>query len=238
MVECPKCGSENISSFGLKWKCNNCSFEFNKDFEKITNERKEFSSGDVDIKEEKEFLASLENKLLKKQRKEIEITFKEKRGQLKEVKEKEYNESVSLLEECDDDIIEILSLNNVPVYTKARDERIDTLARKFDPSTLKSKIITVKNQYEESSSLLQQYDNEVIDLLSVNNVPGDANSRDRKIFELAKRFDSSTLQAKIDKLGKEYQEKAYNDSTDTITLIVIFLVLIISVLLLTGNLKF
>ena len=218
MIKCPRCGSENVSSKESKLKCEDCNFEF---------------------AEEKELFEKLGRDLAEKERKKMELKLRENREQLKKDKEEEYNKSVSLLEECDDELIAILSLNNVPIYTVARDERIDTLARKFDSSTLKSKISNAEverekkeKEYNESFSLLQQCDTHIINLLSINNVPDDARSRERKIDELSKQFDSSTLQEKIDALKKEQEEKIKNDaSVDSWAFVILILVLLIIIFL-------
>lgn len=252
MLKCPECGSERVSGFGSKWKCDECSCEFDKnlDFDEIEKagnvldskvENLGKANKDYDNEEEKEILEKIEKELLENEMLEIESKFKKKREKLKKEKEEEFNNNVSLLEECNDEVIGILSLNNVPEYNKAKDERIDVLARKFDTTTLKSKIDGAEKErdkkqieYEESVSFLEGFDDGVLHLLAKYNLPSYIRSREDIIHELAKQFNSSTLEDKLIEFSKERKaeelKKAKADANTDKWALIFFVILMLVIL--------
>ena len=67
----------------------------------------------------------------------------------KKLREEEYNRSVSILEECDHEVLDILTLNNLPSNIEERDKRIDLLAKKFKPTSLENRIAMAEREIEK-----------------------------------------------------------------------------------------
>ena len=94
-----------------------------------------------------------EEKRVRREKEEKERKQRERREKERKAREEDYKNSVSLLEECGDDVLDILTLNNLPSNTEERDERIDLLAKKFKPKALKHRISMADKEIEKERLL-------------------------------------------------------------------------------------